>query len=521
MTHASNIEKAVLTSVLSVAVTLGVLAVAPVKADTRPDFVVAVQKNPPTLEPLRENSNVAMRVIYNVLDTLIDIDFNADFKLIPGLATSWKRVDDKTVEFTLRKGVKCHNGEDFDAEDVAFSFGPQRLLDEKAPGWPVAKQYLGGLQGVKVIDSYTVQISSKKADPLLEQRMSNYMGQIICKDAYLAAKDWDDWSRHVVGTGPYKLVEVKTGEYIKLAAFDGYWGKKAPAKTVTFKIVPEIAARVAGLTTGEYNIITEIPPDQLKSIDKTSGISTTGGAIRNIRTIDYDKFKGALKDPRVRQALNLAIDRQLIVEALFNGETTVPRGMQQELFGDMYLKDWPELEFNPDKAKKLLKEAGYKGEEIVYRVLPDYYTLELSTAQILVEMWKEVGLNVKLDVKENWSQISEDSADRGIHNASNTAVYPDPVGQMWRRFGPNGGMQRRGEWKNDEFNRLGGILESSTDLSERRDTVRKMLEIFHESDPPGTPLYALTMFYGKRDNFDWKALGYEYMSLRAENLSFK
>jgi peptide/nickel transport system substrate-binding protein len=154
-------------------------------------------------------------------------------------------------------------------------------------------------------------------------------------------------------------------------------------------------------------------------------------------------------------------------------------------------------------------------------VLPDYYTLELSTAQILVEMWKEVGLNVKLDVKENWSQISEDSADRGIHNASNTAVYPDPVGQMWRRFGPNGGMQRRGEWKNEEFNRLGGILESSTDLKERRDTVRKMLVIFHQSDPPGTPLYALTMFYGKRDNFDWKALGYEYMSLRAENLSFK
>jgi peptide/nickel transport system substrate-binding protein len=92
---------------------------------------------------------------------------------------------------------------------------------------------------------------------------------------------------------------------------------------------------------------------------------------------------------------------------------------------------------------------------------------------------------------------------------------------MWRRFGPNGGMQRRGEWKNEEFNRLGGILESSTDLKERRDTVRKMLVIFHQSDPPGTPLYALTMFYGKRDNFDWKALGYEYMSLRAENLSFK
>jgi peptide/nickel transport system substrate-binding protein len=520
MTHVSSIGKAALTGMISVAVTLGVSVVAPAKADSRPDFVVAVQKNPPTMEPLRENSNVAMRVIYNTLDTLIDIDFNDNFKHIPGLATSWKRVDGKTVEFVLREGVKCHNGEDFDAEDVAFSFGKERLLDENAPGWPVAKQYLGGLQGVKVIDSHTVQISSKKPDPLLEHRMSNYMGQIICKDAYLAATDWDDWSRNVVGTGPYKLAEIKTGEYIKLEAFDGYWGEQAPAKSVTFKIVPEIAARVAGLTTGEYDIITEIPPDQLMSIDSTDGISTTGGAIRNIRTIDYDKTNDVLADPRIRQALNLAIDRQLIVQELFNARTTVPRGMQQELFGDMFLGDWPELEFNPEKAKMLLEEAGYDGAEIVYRVLPDYYTLELSTAQILVEMWKDVGLNVTLDVKENWSQISEDTEGRHIHNASNTAVYPDPVGQMWRRFGPNGGMQRRGEWTNEEFNRLGNILESSTDLGERQDAVRDMLVIFHDTDPPGTPLYALTMFYGKRDNFDWTALGYEYMSLRAENLSF-
>jgi peptide/nickel transport system substrate-binding protein len=486
----------------------------------RPDFVVAVQKNPPTLEPLRENSNVAMRVIYNVLDTLIDIDFNDDFKLIPGLATSWERIDGKTLEFKLRTGVKCHNGEDFDAEDVAFSFGPVRFLDEKAPGWPVAKQYLGGLQGVEVIDSHTVRVSSKKADPLLERRMSNYMGQIICKDAYLAAKDWDEWSRNVVGTGPYKLTEMKTGEYIKLTAFDDYWGNKAPAKTVTFKIVPEIAARVAGLTTGEFDIVTEIPPDQLKSINETAGITTAGGAIRNIRTIDYDKTNPVMSDPRIRQALSLSIDRQLIVEALFNGQTTVPRGMQQKLFGDMYLEDWPELEYNPDKAKALLKEAGYDGGEIHYRVLSNYYTLELSTAQILLEMWKDVGLNVILDVKENWSQIEEDTESRSIHNASNTAVYPDPVGQIWRRYGPNGGMQRRGEWTNEEFNSLGDILETSTDLSERRDTIRKMLEIFHNTDPAGTPLYALTMFYGKRDNFDWTALGYEYMSLRAENLKF-
>ena len=221
------------------------------------------------------------------------------------------------------------------------------------------------------------------------------MSEIISKKGYQDAGDWDKWSRNVIATGPYKLVEVKTGEYIKLERFDGYWGNKAPAKTVTFKVVPEVASRIAGLTTGEYDIVSEIPPDQLDGIDKTKGIEAAGGPIRNIRAINYDETNARLSDPRIRRALNLAIDRQLIVDTLYQGRTAVPRGMQQELFADMYIKDWPELEFNPDKAKALLKEAGYNGEEIYYRVLSNYYTLEVSTAQILVEMWKAVGLNVK------------------------------------------------------------------------------------------------------------------------------
>jgi peptide/nickel transport system substrate-binding protein len=304
----------------------GVIGVTPVTADST-NFVVAVQKNPPTMEPMRENSNAQMRVLYNIGETLISIDFKHGFKLIPGLATEWKRLDNLTLEFKLRKGVKFHNGEEMTAEDVAFTFGPERFTGEKAPGWPVAKQYLGVIAGTEIIDDYTIRISSKTPDPLLEQRFANYMSEIISKKAYLDAGDWDKWSRNVVATGPYRLVEMKTGEYIKLEAFDGYWGEKAPVKTVTFKVVPEVAARIAGLTTGEYDIISEIPPDQLKGIDDAKGIEAAGGPIRNIRAINYDETNARLSDPRIRRALNLAIDRQLIVDALYHGRTVVPRGM--------------------------------------------------------------------------------------------------------------------------------------------------------------------------------------------------
>ena len=131
-----------------------VIGATPVTADST-NFVVAVQKNPPTMEPMRENSNAQMRVLYNIAETLISIDFKGGFKLIPGLATEWKRIDDLTLEFKLRKGVKFHNGEEMTAEDVAFTFGPERFTGEKAPGWPVAQQYLGGIDKTEIIDKYT------------------------------------------------------------------------------------------------------------------------------------------------------------------------------------------------------------------------------------------------------------------------------------------------------------------------------------------------------------------------------
>ncbi len=220
-------------------------------AVSRPDLVVGVQKNPPVLEPMRENSNVHQRVLYSIAETLIFIDYKENQKLIPGLATEWKRLDGKTLEFKLRKGVKFHNGEEMTAEDVAFSFGPERLF-HKERGWTWAQMYLGNIEPPEVVDRYTIRIKSKQPDFLLEKRFAGYMSQIISKKAFLAANDWESWSRNVVGTGPYKLVEIKTGDYIKLEAFDGYWGEKAPAKTITFKVVPEVSSRIAGLKTGEF-----------------------------------------------------------------------------------------------------------------------------------------------------------------------------------------------------------------------------------------------------------------------------
>jgi peptide/nickel transport system substrate-binding protein len=527
MMKKKSAKRLIFLGVLTIFMVCSAISLTSAQADSRPDMVVAVQKIPPTLEPMTENSNVHMRVLWNVGEALIKVDYNDNQKLIPSLATEWKRLADGTLEFKLRKGVKFHDGEEMTAEDVAFSLGPARLFDEEIGLF--ARMYLGNIEVPEVVDRYTVRIRSKVPDFLLEKRLAGYMSEIVSKKAFLAAKDWETWSRNVVLTGPYKLVEIKTAVHIKLVAFDDYWGKKAPAKTVTFKVVPEVAGRIAGLQTGEYQIITELPPDQLKSVDENKGTSALGGQMGNVRSVNFDTTNPILKSPELRRAMAMAIDRQLIVDSLYHGRTSVPNGFQMKLFGDMWIKDYPGVPYNQAKARELVKKSGYKGETIYYRILSNYYINQVATAQILVEMWKAVGLNVKIDMKENWNQILQNDDTRHIVDLSNTAFYLDPVGMTWRRLGPTFWGRKPDKYMGKEpmlelpaeFDELGKILETSTDLQERRKTVRRMLEICDSEQPALISLHAMTMFYGKRDEVNWRAYPAEYMDLTAANLSFK
>lgn len=488
-------------------------------ADERPDINVGVTLNPPRLDPMAENSNVNARVMKNVLETLIRTDSQNDGALVPGLAESWSRIDGRTVEFKIRSGVTCHNGETFDANDVAFSLGTTRFLGEDAPGWAIAQQYLGGLEAVDVKDDHTVQIRFKDRDPLIELRFANWMSEMICQDAYIAAGSWESWVQNPVGTGPYKVGEVVHGDYIRLIANETYWGGDVPANSVTFKVVPEMASRIAGLSTGEYDFMTELTTDQFPVLQGNDDLKIAGGPIRNIRVIIFDEKNPQLQDPRIRQALSHAIDRDLIVEAMFGGLVTVPNGMQMKIFGDLYIGDHKGTSYDPAKAKALLKEAGYNGEEISYRYLQDYYTGEVDTAQILAEMWRQVGLNIKLELVENWGQIEDVAEGRGIFNWSNSAEYPDPLGQIYRLYGPNGWFQVNGTYESDEFNGLGEALQIG-ETSARIDAMRAMLEIYERTDPPGTYLHTLPMFYGVRSNIDWQATDTGFMDFSANSLKF-
>jgi peptide/nickel transport system substrate-binding protein len=518
------------------------------QADDRPTITIAVQQvsNSASLEVLREQSNVGTRTFSTLFECLIGRNLQGKLEPVPALAESWRRIDTRTVELNLRKGVKFHNGDELTAEDVVFTFGADRMFGTDYVSGPsktlftsvlirdsvegkklppevvaVAKRNWPSLEKIEIVDKYTVRFVNVTPDVTLEGRIARQGSEIISRRAFAEAKTWLDWARKPVGTGPYKVREFRPDQLLVLDAHDEYWGGRPPIKTIRFMVVPEVAARMNGLFTGEFDFVCDMPPDQISGIEKNAKFEVQGGLIPNHRLTVFDKNFPVLRDPRVRQALTHAIDREAIVKSLWAGRTRVPAGLQWEYYGPMFVEGWTVPAYDPAKAKELLKAANYKGEPIPFRVLNNYYTNQVATSQILVEMWRSAGLNVQIEMKENWQQIFEQNGQRAIRDWSNSAPFSDPISSIVNQHGPQGQQQQAGEWTNEEMNKLSGLLETETDMAKRRGMFARMLVICEREDPAYTVLHQNAVFTGKRKDIQWKAAPDFSMDLRAHNFAVR
>ncbi|WP_149535595.1 ABC transporter substrate-binding protein [Siccirubricoccus phaeus] len=511
------------------------------QADSRPVVTIAVQKisNTNTLETLREQSNVGSRTWFSIAETLIEQDWWDDLTLRPALATAWRRIDERTLELTLREGVRFHDGHVMTAEDVAFSFGPERMgwgltLDQarnlfgSVPGQSrgrtpppealaVARRTYPALERVEVIDSRTVRFVNRTPDLAMEGRISRNTGMILSRAAFEAAPSWLDWSRRPIGTGPFRVAEFRPDQSLVLEAFDDYWGGAPPVKRLRFLEVPEVASRINALLSGEADFACDMPPDQIDGIARSARHEVVGGPIMNHRLTVFDKTHPQLANPLVRRAFTHAIDREAIVAALWGGRAPVPRGLQFDFYGSMLHADWAVPRFDPNEAKRLLRQAGYKGDPIPYRLLAGYYTNQLPTAQVLVEGWRAVGLNVVIEMRENFPQVLSREGQRGVRDWSNSASFNDPVSSLTAQHGPDGQQWQIGEWRNEEFGRLSQVLEQGTDPAQRRTTFRRMLEIAEREDPAYTVLHQSVNLTAKRRDLRWRAGQSFVMDFRRRN----
>jgi peptide/nickel transport system substrate-binding protein len=513
------------------------------QSNDRPDITVAVQVIAATnvLAPEHEQSNSGTRTRNSFLETLIGHNLQGNRELVPSLATSWRRIDDKVVEVTLREGVKFHNGDEMTAEDVAFSFSAARMFGDTTPensGQTVsittertrqnskdlppqvigiARRLWPSLIEVEVVDKYTCRFVNMQPDVTIEGRIAGPASHIISRRAFEEASSWLEYALKPIGTGPYKVRSFTPDTELVLEAHDDYWGGRPPIGTLRFVQVPEAAQRVNGIRAGQYDFACDLSPDQIATVESDPELEVVGGVIPNIRISVFDKNDTALKDPRIRRAMTHSIDRQTIVDQLWLGRTVVPPGLQFASYGDMFVDGWTVPEYNPDLARSLVAEAGYKGDPIPYRLLNDYYTLQTANAQVMVEMWRQVGLNVEIEIKENWDQVWSPDGVRGLHDWSNSPQFDDPVSSLPTQHGPQGGQQQFGMWTNDEMNQLCGVLQTSTDRAQRKKAFERMLVICEREDPAYNVIYQTATFTAKKKAIHWQAApGFE-MDFRATN----
>lgn len=372
------------------------------------DLVIALKTEPTSMDPQYHALTPNIQLSQTLFDPLVCAD--ADLALKPCLAQSWT-ASGNTWTFKLRPGVKFSDGSPLTSADVAFTF--DRV--GKVPNTPSSfKIYLQKVVKVEAVDPLTVRITTSAPYPLLPTNMAQ-LPIMSAKAASGAAPEGKTTTElnagnGLVGAGPYKFVSWKRGAEIVFERNPYYWGPKPAWDRVVYRPISNPAARVAALLAGDVDLIEDPPTDDLERLQKDPKLTVTTKASNRIIYVALDQHgeatpgiqgtngKNPLLDKRVREALSLAIDRQALVARIMSGVAT-PAGqlLPSTMFGaSKNLATAPKAD--PEKAKELLKEAGYpNGFSIVLGTPNGRYINDVKVAQTIAAMWTRIGVKTSID----------------------------------------------------------------------------------------------------------------------------
>jgi peptide/nickel transport system substrate-binding protein len=484
-------------------------------------IVIAQGVDPTTLDTQNQQETPASVVASHLFDTLVERDQN--LKIVPALAEELpKLVAPTTWEVKLRRGVKFHNGEEFNAESVKWS------LERVKTGLRASSNFRP-IEKVDIVDPYTVRVQTSKPWPIFPTIMTSRQASMYPPKAY-AGKDSAFISKNPIGTGPYKLVRWSKDEEIVLEANDQYWRGAPKIKTVVFRPIPDDAVRVAALQNGEVDVAVNIPPHLANIINNHPKIFlSTAPSIRTLQlmfvTHEYDAqhklvgpYKGVTADKRVRQAIAYALDVDEIIKGVLDGKAMRTATLLTPLhFGyDPALKP---IKQDLGKVKQLLTEAGFPGGlELSLNSPQGRYVRDKEVAEAVTGQLTKAGIKTQLKTFEFVSYL-------------NTLVYVHKPGPVWLIGWGTGTVDAEtvygplfrtgsnlGNYHNADFDGMVDQAQTQMDEKQRLATYHRINKLWID-DMPAVPLYQQLDLYGASKRLNWKARSDEL--IKAYDMSLK
>lgn len=440
------------------------------------NVTVSLGSKPKSLDPAMYNEIPSLSIAKQIYNTLFQVDENGN--VIPELAETFEYITPTELLIKIKKGVKFHNGEELKANDVIFSLN--RMIEK-----PATKVMLDVIEEVNEIDEYTINVKLKEPSAPLLYTLS-YPLTAILNEKYTISKD-GNIATDAMGTGAFKYVDWGDGEKIQLVANKDYFGEKAKIDELIFRAIPENTSRLAALETGEIDIAT-IAPIDIQTVDNRPDLYAISFPTTSTEYLTLNTAREPFNNKDFRKALNYAIDKQSIVDAVYLGKASVANTIvNPTVFGSDQTVG--KIEYNPEKAKEHLEKSGVKNRTI--KIMSNDNPIRLQAAQIVQANLKEIGINADIETVE-WGTYLQMTAQGEfdifiggwVAGTSDSDIVLFPL----LHSSYKGGAGNRANFENLEYDKLVELGRKSTESSDRLEAYSKAQEILAEENPL-IPLY--------------------------------
>lgn len=450
------------------------------------DFVIATISDAAKLDPHMTTDVPSYNIITNLFETLVKKDENEE--IIEGLATSWDNPDDKTWVFELRDDVQFHDGEAFNAEAVKKNF--ERILDEElaAPRAFIFEV----ISDIEVLDEHTVQFTTEYPFAPLLAHLTHPVGSIISPKSidedYAAIEDGKEVGTVIndepIGTGYFKFDSWDRGTEVKIVRNDDYWGEQVNLNSVTFKAIPDGGTRLAELETGYAHLIEPVQPSEVGQIEASDNAYMDDELSSSLNYVGFNLEKEPFNDPKVRQAITMLINKDEMLEGIYEGFGLVAKGpLAPGVFG--YDENLEALSYDPEKALELLAEAGYE-DGFKTTVWTNDNQQRMDMAVLIQDSLKEANIEVEVEVVE-WGAYLDKTAN-GEHDMFILGLT-NPVGdadyflsQLFHSEN-KGASGNRSFYENAEVDQLLEEARAEGDEEKRQQLYTEIQEILIEDAP--------------------------------------